>query len=158
MSETILIRAYDPADLEAIIAVFMSAVHRVAARDYKPAQLRAWAPAEIDRARWVERRLNRETWVAERDGAVVGFTDLEPDGHLDMMFVAADAQGLGVASRLEAEVEASARRQGLARIFTEASLTARPFFERRGYVILTAQEVSVRGETLTNFRMEKRLA
>jgi putative acetyltransferase len=55
-------------------------------------------------------------------------------------------------------VEAAARNQELPRIFTEASLTARPFFERRGFVVVAAQQVEKRGQTLANFRMEKTLA
>jgi len=151
------IRPYRPEDLEAIIAVFMSAVREVAARDYTPEQLAAWAPAEVDREAWAKRRLNRETWVAEVDGEVAGFTDLEPDGHIDMMFVGARFQGRGAAGALLDAAEASARRQGLGRLFTEASLTARPFFEHRGFTVLAAQDVAVRGQVLRNFRMEKRL-
>lgn len=152
----ITLRPYAPSDLEAIIAVFTSAVRRVAVRDYTPEQVLAWAPDDIDRARWAARRENRETWVAVVDGVVAGFSDLEPDGHLDMMFVDADHQGIGVAGRLIAAVEASARRQGMERIFTEASLTARPFFEHSGFVVLVAQEIPVGDQMLRNFRMEKR--
>lgn len=153
----IAVRPYAPADLEAIIAVFISAVRRVAVRDYTVEQVRAWPPDVIDRERWAARRENRETWVAVVDGVVAGFTDLGPDGHLDMMFVDADHQEIGVAHRLLAAVEARARRQGLKQIFTEASLTARPFFDRNGFVVLVGQDVPVGDQMLRNFRMEKQL-
>lgn len=153
----VALRPYAPSDLDAIIEVFMSSVRKVAARDYTADQLAAWAPDAIDRERWARRRENRETWVATVDDAVAGFTDLEPDGHLDMLFVDADHQGMGLAARLVAAVEASACARGLLRIFTEASLTARPFFERRGFVVLAAQEIALGDQVLCNFRMEKRL-
>lgn len=86
---------------------------------------------------------------------VVGFTDLEPDGHLDMMFVHAAHQRAGIATALLATVEAAACTQGLRRIFTEASITARPFFERRGFSVIARQSVEKRGQHFTNFRMEK---
>ena len=101
--------------------------------------------------------MDRPTWVARLGGAVVGFTDLETDGHLDMMFVHPARQGRGIASQLLATVEAAARADSLARIFTEASITARPFFERRGFRLIAAQTVAIRGHALTNFRMEKLL-
>ena len=42
-------------------------------------------------------------------------------------------------------------------LHTYSSVTARPFFEKRGFRVLVAQHVEMRGLLLTNFRMEKRL-
>lgn len=75
-----------------------------------------------------------------------------------MMFVHPHYQGLGVASLLLKTLEAAGREQGLLLITTEASLTARPFFEKRGFDVIASQAVQKRGQTLRNFRMEKRLA
>jgi len=97
------------------------------------------------------------TWVATYNGVPIGFSDLEPTGHLDMTFVHPRFQGLGVASLLLKTVEAAAHGQGLTFVTTEASLTACPFFQSRGFVVVAAQEVQKRGQTLRNFRMEKRL-
>ena len=38
---------------------------------------------------------------------------------------------------------------------THASITARPFFEKRGYTVVREQQVERRGELLTNFVMRK---
>ncbi len=149
------IRPYRKSDLDSVIAIVQAAVRETAARDYGPAQIAAWARA--DRSTWVQARMDRPTWVAELGSVPIGFTDLEADGHLDMMFVHPAHQGRGVASRLLAAVEAAAQAGGLARIFTEASITARPFFERRGFTLIAAQSVAIRGQVLTNFRMEKLL-
>jgi putative acetyltransferase len=56
---------------------------------------------------------------------------------------------------LLATVEDAARHKGLSRIFTEASITARPFFKKRGFVVDAQQEVTMEAETFTNFRMHK---
>lgn len=149
------IRRYRPADLDAVIVVFQRAVREVAAKDYDAAQIAAWST--VDRERWRARRLSRPTWVAIRGGMVAGFADLEPDGHLDMMFVHPEHQGAGVASRLLATVEAAAREAGLGCLFTEASRTARPFFARRGFQVLAEQQVALRGTVLANFQMQKSL-
>lgn len=154
--DTLSIRPYRPTDLDAVIAIFLGAIRMIAARDYDAGQIEAWAQA--DRQRWAVRRLDRPTWIATIGKVPAGFTDLEPDGHLDMMYVHPDRQGQGIASALLEAVERAARDQGLARIFTEASITARPFFERRGFRTLAEQQVETRGETLTNFRMEKPLS
>src|SRR5271169_2810403 len=143
---TLSIRPYRSDDLDAVIGIFLGAIREVAAKDYDRAQIEAWAQA--DRDAWAEARLSRPTWVAVVGDKPVGFTDLEPDGHLDMMFVHPAHQGVGAAAALLEGVEAAAREQGLSRIFTEASITARPFFERRGFRLVAAQVMHVRGQAL----------
>lgn len=155
-STSLSIRSYRPIDLNALIGIFLGAIHEIAARDYSPAQIAAWA--QVDRERFAADRLSRPTWTATLDRLPVGFSDLEPDGHLDMMYVHPARQGRGTASALLEQVETVARAQALSRIFTEASITAKPFFERRGFRTIAAQQVGHRGQTLTNFRMEKFLS
>jgi putative acetyltransferase len=99
----------------------------------------------------------RCTLVAEKDGEAVGFAELEGDGHLDMLYLRKDAVGRGVGSRLYLAVEQVARKRGLGRIFTEASIMARPLFERQGSCVVGEQAAARRGARLTNFAMEKSL-
>ena len=153
MPPAIRVRAYHPEDAPALLAVFRDSVRRSAHQDYTPEQLAAWAPDQMDERAWAERRASRPTWVAEVEGVPVGFSDLEADGHLDMLYVAADYQGRGVASALLDAVLSAARTQGLECVFTEASLTAKSFFERRGFRVLQAQQVRRLGQSLVNFRM-----
>lgn len=155
MRPEISLRRYVTEDLDAVIDVFQRAIREVASKDYNPAQIAAWS--QVDRDGWKPWRLTRPTWVAVDGARVVGFSDLEADGHLDMMFVHPDHQGRGVASTLLRQVEDAALAQGLRRIFTEASKTARPFFARRGFVVDAEQVVGKRGEPMTNFRMHKML-
>ncbi|MHC2479502.1 GNAT superfamily N-acetyltransferase [Rhizobium leguminosarum] len=72
-----------------------------------------------------------------------------------MMFVHPEFQGLGIASHLLSRVEGEALKLGFSRIYTEASRTARPFFERKGFRVITKQIVEKRGQGLENFLMEK---
>ncbi len=99
----------------------------------------------------------RRTLVVEEGGEVVGFCELEEDGHLDMFYVRKDAVGRGIGRSLYEAAERAARGWDLGRIFTEASVTARPFFERRGFRVLSERWVSRQGVELTNFAMEKSL-
>lgn len=80
-----VIRRYEAADLDAVISVFLRSVREVASRDYDAGQIAAWAQA--DREVWSRRRLDRPTWVALIDDVIAGFTDLESNGHIDMLFV-----------------------------------------------------------------------
>ncbi|HKX06870.1 MAG TPA: GNAT family N-acetyltransferase [Stellaceae bacterium] len=149
------VRPYAAADLDDLIALFRGSVRQVARRDYSLEQVLAWAPDEIDRDVWALRLAASSTWVGADGDRAVGFASLEPDGHLDMLYVHAELQGRGIATKLLARVEASARARGLARPFTEASITARPFLERRGFAVIQEQIVVRRGQELANFRMDR---
>jgi putative acetyltransferase len=54
------------------------------------------------------------------------------------------------------EVIRRADEANLKRIYAEVSITAKPFFERQGFKMITEQQVRLRGVTLTNFLMEMR--
>jgi putative acetyltransferase len=151
------IRRYRPGDLAGMIALFRETVRRINGRDYSPQQVMAWAPDEIDARKWSNRFDNKVVWVADLDGALVGFVDVARDGLIDMLYVHADHQGAGIASRLLRTVEASARGRGLLRLFTEASITARPFFEHRGFRVIASQRVMRWAQEFVNYRMDKQL-
>ncbi|WP_425988395.1 GNAT family N-acetyltransferase [Brevundimonas sp. TWP2-3-2] len=157
MSAAVHIRAYNEADLDTLIDLFAGSVRQVASRDYSPAQIEAWAPVAMNREHWATRLGSRPTYVAEADGEIVGFSDLEQDGHIDMLFVHADHQGQGVALALLEHIHARAHEQDIDRLFTEASITACLFFERNGFEIIAPQDVELRGQTFRNYRMVKSL-
>ncbi len=153
----ISVRPYEPTDLPAIVELLRASVRRIARRDYSERQVMAWAPDEVDWEARARRHSSRPTWVAEIGGRVAGFADLEPDGHVDFIYVHPEHQRAGVARALFQTIEAAARDLRLPRLFAEVSITARPFFAAMGFRLVAEQSVAVRGEVLANFRMEKSL-
>ena len=153
----ITIRPYRAADGAELAALFRSSVKAIARRDYTQSQVDAWAPDDIDVARFAARCAAKSTWIAECDDRVAGFSDLEGDGHVDMLYVHPDFQRRGVARALLVHIESLARARGLERLYTQASITACPAFEAQGFRVIAEQTVERKGESLTNYRMEKRL-
>jgi putative acetyltransferase len=149
------VRAYRVDDAPVLLAIFRDTIRRVNSRDYDPSQIAAWASDDIDPDRWATRFTGRFVAVADEAGRAVGFAELESGGHIDRFYVSADHQRRGVGRRLLAAVVAEARRLSLARLFTEASVTARPFFEAHGFVVLTPQLVIVREVEFVNYQMER---
>ena len=149
----VTLRPYRPEDCPALASLFYETVHTVNAAHYTPAQLDAWAPAcGPDLAAWDKSFRAHRTLVAELDGRLAGFGDLDPAaGYLDRLYVHKDLQGRGVATALCNALEEAAAGP----VVTHASVTARPFFARRGYRVLRAQQVERRGVTLANYVMEK---
>lgn len=154
----ITIRFYSPNDIDALMDLFVRSVTGIASKDYSPEQIAAWTSQRLDRDKWLARRGNRPTYVAVIGRKIAGFGDLEADGHIDMLFVHPDHQRKGVATALLQHIEAQAQKQGVKRLFTEASVTARPVFERFGFRVDVAQEVAIGGQMLRNFQMSKLFA
>lgn len=151
------IREFQAADSPALAALFFRTIRTVNLRDYTQEQVEAWAPADRDLGAWAARFQGRHTFVAELAGNIAGFAELDPSGYLDRFYVNADFVGRGVGKELYRELERRALCLGLARIHLEASITAKPFFERRGFRVVKEQTVRPRGVAMNNFLMEKTL-
>ena len=151
------IRSYRAADCPLLAQLFYDTVHTVNARDYSPAQLAAWATGSVDLAAWNRSFLQHHTLVAIDAGQIVGFGDMDQDGFLDRLYVHHAFQRRGVARAILQQLEEQAKARGVTRFTTHASITARPFFERFGYVVLQRNEVVRAGISLTNYTMEKRM-
>lgn len=149
-----LLRPYRPADCPHLAQLFYETVHSVNARDYTPAQLDAWATGQVDLEEWNASFLAHFTLVAQEGTQITGFGDIDASGYLDRLYVHKDFQGLGTASAI---CDALERHYPVPSITTHASLTARPFFSRRGYRTIRRRTVERRGVLLDNFLMEKRL-
>ncbi len=151
------IRHYDTGDGAATLRVFRRAVHTTAAKDYSQAQIEAWCPSNIDLADWERKRADRNTVVADSRGTVLGFTDLDQNGYIDMMFVDPAASRRGIATRLLQWATEQAVKSGTEVLRTNASITARPFFLAAGFVDDEEQLVVVRGVAMSNHAMSKPL-
>ena len=153
-SPTFHIRPYEPADAPALLELFKDTIRRVNRRDYCPAQIAAWT-SEIRLEVWTAKLATRWCAVAAlADETPIGFADLEADGHLDRFFVHADQQRRGVGLGLMDAIKNQAKEWQLPRIFSEVSITARPFFLSQGFCVITDQLVFSRGAAFLNYRME----
>lgn len=146
-----VIRRYRQTDCAALAELFYETVHTVCRRDYTQEQVDAWAAGAVDLTAWDASFSSHLTLVAEEDGRILGFADMDETGYLDRLYVHRDAQRRGVASALCDALEGTVG----GRFYTHASITARPFFEKRGYRMVRAQEVERRGVVLVNYVMEK---
>lgn len=148
-----IIRFYEPTDGKALAALFYDTVHTVNAGDYTKEQLDAWATGEVDLDCWNQSFLEHDTVVAVEHGRIVGFGDMDQTGYLDRLYVHKEYQKQGVATAICDRLEKLMAADGF---YTHASITARPFFEKRGYQVVKEQEVEKNGVVLTNYVMVKK--
>ena len=146
------LRKYRTSDCEHLAELFYQTVHSVNAQDYTKEQLDAWASGTVDLKEWDRVFLSHHTVVAVEDHEIVGFGEMDDSGYLDRLYVHKDHQHEGIASAICDELEHLVSGK---RITTHSSITARPFFEHRGYRVVQEQTVIRKEIPLTNFIMEK---
>lgn len=139
------IRKYESTEL------FYNTVHTINAKDYTKKQLDAWASGQVDLEKWDQSFQEHFTVVAVENGIIVGFGDIDTTGYFDRLYIHKNNQRKGIATAICDQLESKV--QG--KIVTHASVTAKPFFEKRGYKVLKEQQVVRKEIFLKNYVMEK---
>ncbi|WP_186176299.1 GNAT family N-acetyltransferase [Vibrio jasicida] len=153
----IIIRDFQEEDAPKLWALFFNTVRNVNRRDYTEQQVKAWAQEGFDSQLWLKKMVSIQPFVAVLDGVIVGYSDVQPSGLVDHFFCHHEYQGQGVGRALMTHVLEQAKAKGLTRIYSEVSVTARPFYEHMGFIVVNEQQIEVRGATLTNYVMERHL-
>lgn len=152
-----VVRPLRESDLEGLAALFTQSVHVLAAGHYDATQRFAWAPQEFDLDTWRRRFAPLSTLLAERDSELAGFIAYEQNGHIEFLYTSPRHARRGVASSLFARAERALAALSVRELTTEASLVARPFFERQGFEV-TEEQVVRRGDAyLRRYAMRKKL-
>jgi putative acetyltransferase len=156
MTQHVQIRRASPADFDVLGGVFHAAI-REGAGQYTEAQRAAWSPAPRAGEAWAAHLGAQSVWLGETGGRPLGFLTLTDEGYVDLAYILAEAQGQGLFRRLYDALEGEARRRGIVRLWTDASLHAKGPFEAVGFTAAYAETVERAGEQLKRFRMEKTL-
>ena len=143
------IRKYRPDDAKALQELFFNTIRRVNSADYDEAQVRAWAPDDMDEARWRRRMGDLRPFICTVDDQIAGY--------IDHFYVHHERQGEGIGKRLFAAIETNARETGIAELFADVSITAKPFFLALGFQVVQPQKVAIGAVELTNYRMRLQL-
>lgn len=154
MEQEISLREYEEKDCHELANLFYETVHTVTMKDYNEEQRNAWGTGKVNLTQWNESFLEHYTLVAIEEDKIVGFADMDESGYLDRLYVHKDNQRRGIATMLCDALEKYAKQRGIAKVITHASITAKPFFTKRGYEEKKKQDVIRDGVWLTNFVME----
>ena len=146
-----IIRMYQASDCKELTNLFYNIVHNVNAKDYTKEQLNVWATEQVDLEKWNLSLQEHFSVVAVDDEIIIGFGDIDKTGYLDRLFVHTDYQRKGIATAICNQLEQAVQGD----ITTHASITAKPFFEKRGYKLVKEQQVERQGVFLTNYVMIK---
>ena len=156
MKANFIVRAALQSDAVELKNLFQNTVLAINRRDYLQAEVEDWASCGDDLSN-IEDMIKTHYFIVaiNQQLEIVGFSSITPQGYLHSMFVHKDFQGEGIATMLLNEIEQYAITNGIIRITSEVSLTARPFFEKRGYIVEEEQKRKANQLSLTNFWMAK---
>ena len=158
MTDQIFIRDYKTEDTQALANIYYNTIHRINIQHYTQEQVDQWAPtSSLETEVWRKKFAITKPVIAVVDDEVVGFAELESNGHIDCFFCHHDWIGRGVGSALMKEILQRAQNSHLSLIFAEVSITARQFFEKNEFKII-AEHTTVRNSIeRKSFKMERRI-
>jgi putative acetyltransferase len=138
--------------LKEILNLFKTTIETSCRKDYNEAQILAWTSSIENKERWKTKIKNQYFIVAKHHNKITGFGSLEND-YLDFLFVDKDYLRKGIASLIYEKLKEKAKDLGITNLTTYASITAKPFFESKGFNIIRENKIVRKGIEITNFEM-----
>lgn len=151
-----MIRPADASEINRLNDVFVRAIEGSAKRDYNAAQITAWT-SKANSTEFSAALTDGVTILAEHHDQPIAFAQLSPNDCIRMLYVDPEWASLGIATLMCQYLEDEARILGSKRLTTNASLTAKRFFESMGFKAEQEETVEINGVALNRTRMEKRL-
>ncbi|MDF9387608.1 GNAT family N-acetyltransferase [Vibrio sp. 1151_11] len=142
---------------KAVTDLFYSSVHAIDSSAYSEEQINVWAPFPIDYVAWDRRLELKRPYLLLINEQLAGFIELESDGHIDCAYVSPKFQRNGVATSLLKYVIGRAKKLELKSLYVEASIVAKPLFEKMGFVVKNENRLIRNKIVLYNYSMHLEL-
>ncbi|MCB0495578.1 MAG: GNAT family N-acetyltransferase [Cyclobacteriaceae bacterium] len=130
-------------------------ITEICAKDYSKRQIEVWVYAVKNSEKWQNRVKDQQMRIAQIDGRIVGVASLKDNCYIDLMYVAKDFQNLGIANRLLQDITLIAIENNTKKLESDVSITAKGYFESKGFKVVRENRNMLNGTELINFRMEK---
>lgn len=144
-------------DIPKLQEIYFNAIHFVCNKHYTTKQLQAWSDEAKDYDTWQQILQEQYVLVAENEGTIVGFGSLQNTNHIHLLYVHFLHQRKGIAKAIYVAFQKLAADKKVNSLTVEASITARPFFQKMGFVLKQQQEVYRQTTSFINYKMEKQV-
>ena len=151
------LRPYLDGDRQRCLEIFSSSIEELTADDYDEAQREAWIASAEDEQAFANRLAGSLTLVATREGERAGFACLKGADLVDMLYVAPEHARQGVGAALLTALAKLAAARGAKQISADVSDTAKPLFERHGFIAERRNLITLGDQWLANTTMAKTL-
>jgi putative acetyltransferase len=151
------LRPFLPADLPVLAEIFQASIEELTGEDYSQSQQEAWM-AQAEEESFADKLAQGLTLIATVEGSPVGFIVLKDNERIELFHVHPAVAGQGIGTMLYDAAEKLAVARGSARLMTEVSDNAQPFFHKHGFLPQRRNTLSLGDEWLGTTTMEKRFA
>ncbi|MDD3627448.1 MAG: GNAT family N-acetyltransferase [bacterium] len=153
-------KKFSKKDIHQIINLFIQTVWNINSKDYSRKQLEKWAPQEYDKYdvnEWIKRFSESKCFIVKKGKDIIGFGNVKQGGFLDMLYIHKDFIRKGIGKLILNAIEEQAMKDDVNILRTDASITARPFFERMGWKVVKKQIIIKNKTQFINYKMKKEL-
>ena len=150
INNKIFIEKYKEKYYYEVISLFYNTIHSINIKDYSKKQVDVWASKNIDIKKFNKSLLENFSIVAIKNDMIVGFGDINIEGYLDRLYVHKNYQRKGIGTLI---CDKKKKNISYRKIITHSSITAKPFFKSRNYIIIKKQYVKRNNIYLKNYVM-----
>lgn len=144
-------------DLTEMQEMYIETIKWVCKNDYSPLEIDAWIYGLNNVERWLKVIHTQFVLLALINDKIVGYGTLKDGNYIDFLCVHKDLQRQGIADKIFNELEFEAKKENSEIITADVSITAKPFFEKKGFITKEQQKNIRLGVELINYKMEKSL-
>jgi len=143
-------------DAAAIARLRRSTILHINSKDYPEDVIEAWS-ARTNANSFKNHADNLKRWVAVENNKIIGFVEHDSKAELTRLYVHKNFQGKGVGSRLLCRAEESMKKLGHKKISLESTISAKPFYEAKGYKVIKKGFHTLQGKKALIYFMSKKI-
>ena len=144
-------------DLPEMQKLYAETIQAVCINDYSQQQIDVWKTTAENTERWTNVVNEQLAVVAEKNHKLIGFGTLRDGNYIDFFYIHKDFQGQGIADKILSQLETHALKSGNFNLTSDVSITAKPYFEKKGFLVVKEQKNLRKGVELINYKMSKTL-
>lgn len=138
-----------------LVDIFYESVQAIDSVVYSEEEKSVWAKEPKKYSQWSIKFKESQPLIAFHQQNPIGFVELIETGYIDCFYIQPNYQNKGVGNLLYSALLEKALSLQIKRLSVDASLVAKKFFLKKGFVVLRENEVLRENQKLVNFSMEK---
>jgi putative acetyltransferase len=142
-------------DLKEMQELFVETIRSVCKKDYNPEQIEVWVSGAKITQRWIDVVNSQFVLLAIIEDTIVGYGTIKDGNYIDFFFIHKNFQRQGIADKIFSQLELEARKENSKLITADVSITAKPYFEKKGFIVKSEQKNIIAAVEIINYKMEK---
>ena len=144
-------------DIKEMQELYIDTIESICCEDYDQLQIQAWISGLDNAEPWLDLIKKQYVLLAIIEDKIVGYGTLKDGNYIDLFYIHKDFQRQSIATQILSKLEAEAKKANSKTISSDVSITAKPFFEKKGFLVKAEQRNLRKNVTLINYKMTKEI-